>query len=164
MRMTRKTSLGFGRKTDLDYGKHRHNVTPSPDNYKIDSFVDLNAAHHRGMSAHIGREVPFPSSSSPLPAATSSSTASSSQDQAATRSSASMRLPSGRCAPSPTPNVGLSPRSLRENHAGHRSRAWHSRIQSGDPPQGTLFRLQIPQLRVKGLESTVLTALPQVHH
>jgi hypothetical protein len=50
--------LGFGKKTDLDYGKHRHNITPSPDVYKIDSFVDFNATHQRGMSAHIGREVP----------------------------------------------------------------------------------------------------------
>ena len=53
----RKTSFGFGRKTDLDYGKHRHNKSPSPDRYKIDSFVEFNKTHLRGSSCHIGRDV-----------------------------------------------------------------------------------------------------------
>jgi hypothetical protein len=51
----RKTSFGFGKKTDLDYGKHRHNKSPSPDVYKIDSFVEFNKTHNRGSSCHIGR-------------------------------------------------------------------------------------------------------------
>lgn len=55
----RKTSFGFGRKTDLDYGKHRHNKSPSPDRYKIDSFVEFNKTHHRGSSCHIGRDVHY---------------------------------------------------------------------------------------------------------
>ena len=55
MRMSRKTSLGFGRKTDLDHGKHPHNKTPSPAAYNIDSFVDVNTSHERGSSVHIGR-------------------------------------------------------------------------------------------------------------
>jgi hypothetical protein len=53
----RKTSFGFGKKTDLDYGKHRHNKSPPPDKYQIDSFVDFNKTHMRGSSCHIGREV-----------------------------------------------------------------------------------------------------------
>lgn len=53
----RKTSFGFGKKTDLDYGKHRHNHSPSPDNYKIDSFVESNKGHNKGSSCHLGREV-----------------------------------------------------------------------------------------------------------
>ncbi len=53
----RKTSFGYGRKTDLDYGKHRHNKSPSPDRYKIDTFVDFNKTHQRGSSCHIGRDV-----------------------------------------------------------------------------------------------------------
>jgi hypothetical protein len=64
MKMTRNTStsilnkgFGYGKKTDLDVGKHPHNVTPSPDNYQIDSFVDTDTRHRRGMSTHIGREV-----------------------------------------------------------------------------------------------------------
>ena len=56
-KMTRKTSFGYGRKTDLDYGKHRHNKSPSPDRYQIDSFVDTNKKHVRGSSCHIGRDV-----------------------------------------------------------------------------------------------------------
>jgi hypothetical protein len=51
----RKTSFGFGKKTDLEYGKHRHNKSPSPDKYLIDSFVDFNKTHQRGSSCHIGR-------------------------------------------------------------------------------------------------------------
>ena len=57
--MTRKTSFGYGKKTDLDYGKHRHNKSPSPDRYQIDSFVDSNKKHLRGSSCHIGRDVLF---------------------------------------------------------------------------------------------------------
>ena len=64
--MTRKTSIyqpiqgfGYGKNTDLEQGKHPHNHTPSPDNYQIDSFVDTNRSHQKGMSAHIGRDV-FP--------------------------------------------------------------------------------------------------------
>ena len=49
--------FGYGKNTDLDHGKHRHNITPSPDNYQIDSFVDTDSRHKRGMSTHIGREV-----------------------------------------------------------------------------------------------------------
>ena len=55
MKMRRNTSFGYGKKTDLDVGKHRHNITPSPDNYQIDSFVDVNKSHNKGMSTHIGR-------------------------------------------------------------------------------------------------------------
>ena len=51
----RKTSFGFGKKTDLDYGKHKHNKSPSPDKYMIDSFIDYNKNHQRGSSCHIGR-------------------------------------------------------------------------------------------------------------
>ena len=55
--MMRKTSFGYGKNTDLDYGKHRHNKSPSPDHYKIDTFVDTNITHNRGSSCHLGREV-----------------------------------------------------------------------------------------------------------
>ena len=53
----RKTSFGYGKKTDLDYGKHPHNKSPSPDKYQIDTFVDFNKTHQRGSSCHIGRDV-----------------------------------------------------------------------------------------------------------
>ena len=59
--MTRKTSFGYGKKTDLDHGKHRHNKSPSPDRYQIDTFVDSNKKHLRGSSCHIGRDVLSPS-------------------------------------------------------------------------------------------------------
>ena len=62
MRMTRHTSFGYGKNTDLEHGKHRHNITPSPDNYQIDTFVDTNKSHKRGMSTHIGREKTTPRS------------------------------------------------------------------------------------------------------
>jgi hypothetical protein len=48
---------GFGKKTDLEHGKHRHNITPGPALYHIDSFVDNDIRHKKGMSMHIGREV-----------------------------------------------------------------------------------------------------------
>ena len=57
MKMTRKASFGYGKNTDLEHGKHRHNITPSPDNYQIDSFVEMNKSHSKGMNAHIGRDV-----------------------------------------------------------------------------------------------------------
>lgn len=53
----RKTAFGYGKKTDLDYGKHRHNKSPSPDIYKIHSFVEFNKTHNRGSSCHVGRSV-----------------------------------------------------------------------------------------------------------
>lgn len=56
-KMTRKAAFGYGKNTDLDYGKHRHNKSPSPDRYKIDSFVDFNKTHNRGSSCHISRDV-----------------------------------------------------------------------------------------------------------
>jgi hypothetical protein len=62
MRMTRHTSFGYGKKTDLDTGKHPHNKSPSPDRYKIDSFVELDKTHQRGMTTHIGRELTTPRS------------------------------------------------------------------------------------------------------
>lgn len=55
MKMTRKTTFGYGKNTDLDHGKHPHNKSPSPDHYKIDSFVQSNKEHARGSSCHIGR-------------------------------------------------------------------------------------------------------------
>ena len=51
--------FGYGKKTDLETGKHPHNLTPSPDNYQIDSFVETDTRHRRGMSTHIGREVSY---------------------------------------------------------------------------------------------------------
>jgi hypothetical protein len=36
---SRKAGIGYGKKTDLDYGKHPHNEAPSPDKYNISSFV-----------------------------------------------------------------------------------------------------------------------------
>ena len=51
------TENGYGKKTDLDYGKHPHNKSPSPDKYQIDTFVDFNKTHQRGSSCHIGRDV-----------------------------------------------------------------------------------------------------------
>jgi len=35
----RKAGIGYGKKTDLEVGQHRHNVTPSPDTYNIPTFV-----------------------------------------------------------------------------------------------------------------------------
>lgn len=54
---SRKAGLGRGKKTDLDYGKHPHQVTPSPDTYKIDSFVETNKAHNKGFTPRYSREV-----------------------------------------------------------------------------------------------------------
>lgn len=47
--------FGFGKKTDLDVGKHPHNKSPSPDHYKIDAFVDTNKGHNIGWTTAIGR-------------------------------------------------------------------------------------------------------------
>lgn len=52
----RRTNFGFGKKTDLEYGKHRHNISPSPDAYDIKSFVDINKSHEKGTTAGKGRE------------------------------------------------------------------------------------------------------------
>jgi hypothetical protein len=49
--------LGLGAKTNLEVGKNRHNITPSPDLYQIKSFVDINIKEKKGVNAHIGREV-----------------------------------------------------------------------------------------------------------
>lgn len=38
----RKSGIGYGKKTDLDVGKHPHNETPSPDKYNLSSFVEIN--------------------------------------------------------------------------------------------------------------------------
>lgn len=51
----RATTNGYGKKTDLDYGKHPYNKSPSPDRYQIDSFADLNKTHKVGWTAAIGR-------------------------------------------------------------------------------------------------------------
>lgn len=53
---------GYGKKSDLDYGKHRHNKSPSPDHYKIDSFVEANKTHKTGWTTAIGREMTQPRS------------------------------------------------------------------------------------------------------
>ncbi len=55
MKNMRKTTFGYGQITDLEYGKHPHNKSPSPDHYKIDSFVETNKGHNKGSSCHIGR-------------------------------------------------------------------------------------------------------------
>ena len=38
----RKAAIGYGKKTDLDVGKHPHNETPPPDTYNLKSFVETN--------------------------------------------------------------------------------------------------------------------------
>lgn len=47
--------LGYGKKTDLDIGKHPHNIVPAPTSYQIDTFVEINKSHEKGVTAHIGR-------------------------------------------------------------------------------------------------------------
>ena len=52
-----KSRIGFGKKTDLDIGKHPHNQTPAPDNYYISSFVETNKKQNRGFSPLYSRDV-----------------------------------------------------------------------------------------------------------
>lgn len=55
----RKAGIGKGKKTDLDFGKHPHQETPSPDAYSIQSFVELNKIHNKGFTPRCSREVFF---------------------------------------------------------------------------------------------------------
>lgn len=56
---SRKAGMGKGKKTDLDVGKHPHQVTPPPDTYNIASFVETNKAHNKGFTPRNSREVPI---------------------------------------------------------------------------------------------------------
>lgn len=47
--------MGRGKKTDLDYGKNPEHVVPSPDAYKINSFVDTNKLHNKGFTPRNSR-------------------------------------------------------------------------------------------------------------
>ena len=49
--------FGYGKKTDLDVGKHPHQITPSPDKYQTDTFVETNGRHKNGYTCAIGRDV-----------------------------------------------------------------------------------------------------------
>lgn len=49
--------MGKGKKTDLDYGKNPQQVVPSPDTYKIPTFVDTNTLHKKGFTPLYSREV-----------------------------------------------------------------------------------------------------------
>jgi len=35
----RKAGFGYGKKTDLEVGKNRHNITPPPDTYNLSTFI-----------------------------------------------------------------------------------------------------------------------------
>lgn len=52
----RKTSFGFGKRIDLDVGKHPHNIVPSPDSYDLKGFNDINKSHKKGFFPGYGRE------------------------------------------------------------------------------------------------------------
>lgn len=52
----RKTSFGYGKKTDLDVGKNRHNIIPSPDTYNLNTFIQTNKLHNKGFSPGKGRD------------------------------------------------------------------------------------------------------------
>ncbi len=52
----RNTGFGYGKKTDLDVGKNRHNVTPPPDNYDLAGFIQINKMAGKGFSPGKGRE------------------------------------------------------------------------------------------------------------
>ncbi len=49
------SGFGYGKKTDLDVGKHPHNINPSPDTYNLNTFVDTNKLHKSGFNISIGR-------------------------------------------------------------------------------------------------------------
>ena len=52
--------FGYGKKTDLDIGKNRHNVVPPPDTYNLNSFVEINKMHQKGFTPRQGREEVAP--------------------------------------------------------------------------------------------------------
>jgi len=52
----RKAAFGYGKKTDLDVGKNRHNVTPPPDTYNLNTFIQINQMHGKGFSPGKGRD------------------------------------------------------------------------------------------------------------
>ena len=56
----RKAGIGYGKKTDLDVGRHPHNIVPSPDTYNIASFVKTNKDHQVGFTPLYSREVGSP--------------------------------------------------------------------------------------------------------
>jgi hypothetical protein len=62
----RKAAIGYGKKTDLEYGKHPHNETPPPDQYNLDSFVDTNKKKQKGFSPLFSRDVRFGLARKPL--------------------------------------------------------------------------------------------------
>lgn len=49
--------FGYGKKTDLYFGKHPHNETPPSNSYNIPTFVDTNKLHHKGFTPRNSREV-----------------------------------------------------------------------------------------------------------
>ena len=51
----RKTGMGIGKKTDLDYGKNPHREAPSPDAYNIPTFVDTNKTYNKGFTPRNSR-------------------------------------------------------------------------------------------------------------
>lgn len=52
----RKAGFGYGKKTDLDYGKNPSHVVPSPDTYNLRSFEDENKIHNKGFFPGYGRD------------------------------------------------------------------------------------------------------------
>ena len=53
----RNKAFGYGRKTDLDIGKNRHNVIPASTTYDLRSFVETNKAHKKGFTPRYSRDV-----------------------------------------------------------------------------------------------------------
>ncbi len=62
----RKAAFGYGKKTDLDVGKHRHNITPPPTTYNLQSFIQINKMHNKGFSPGKGRDEVAPVSYIPM--------------------------------------------------------------------------------------------------
>lgn len=54
-----KLGFGYGKKTDLEVGKHRHNVIPPSTTYDIKSFVEINKMHKKGFTPRYSRDVLF---------------------------------------------------------------------------------------------------------
>lgn len=62
----RKAGFGYGKKTDLEVGKDRHNIAPPPDTYELASFIQINKMHAKGFSPGKGREEVAPVSYIPM--------------------------------------------------------------------------------------------------
>lgn len=62
----RYAGFGYGKKTDLEVGKDRHNVTPPPDTYNLATFIEANQMHSKGFSPGKGRDEVAPVSYIPM--------------------------------------------------------------------------------------------------